>query len=93
MDARVTKRLETAIREAYARHVGPSGDWVALKVIAGELPGVGKSVLEEVLTALVRRDEAVLASNPARATLTQADHDWAIHGRHLLHVRPDADQR
>jgi len=93
MDARVMARFDRAIREAYAKWAKPGTDWVALRLIAAELPGVSKATLATALADLERRDEVVLASNPARMNLTQADHDWEIHGRHLLHVRPDADKR
>lgn len=92
MDARILARYERAITEAYGRWAKPGTDWVALRLIAAELPGVSKGALEEALDALQQADKVVLASNPARMNLTQADRDWEIHGRHLLHVRPLADR-
>jgi|1185.fasta_scaffold03469_3 phosphomannomutase len=88
MDARVLARYERAIREAFATHCGPHDDWMPLRLVAQALPGVSKAVLTEALTELERADKVVLASNPARMHMVEADHDWEIHGRHLLHVRP-----
>src|SRR3954463_4027552 len=100
MDARVLARYERAIREAFATHCGPHDDWMPLRLgaqglpgggqagAAQAVPGVSKAVLTEALTELERADKVVLASNPARMHMVEADHDWEIHGRHLLHVRP-----
>ena len=93
MDARVFSRMERAIREAYAAYCGAHDDWMPIKEVAAALPGVSLAAVTHVLTELQRRDEVVLASNPARASLTSADHEWAINGRHLLHVRPATDGR
>lgn len=92
MDARILARYERAIREAFASHCGPHDDWMPLRLVAQALPGVSKAALTEALTLLQREDKVVLASNPARMHLTRADHEWEIHGRHLVHVRPVADR-
>lgn len=82
-----TTEIEAQIREAYAGLVGSAG-WVPLRDLRAALPGLARDVVDQAMTDMQARQEALLIPEENQKTLTPADRDAAIYfggqARHLI---------
>ncbi|HEX2134081.1 MAG TPA: hypothetical protein VHH15_21270 [Actinophytocola sp.] len=84
--------VEDRVRAAYDRLAGEPGDYVRLTELRRGLNGMPRDEVDDVLRELNRTRRAVLVSEDAQESLTQADRDAALRignqENHLIAIEP-----